>query len=83
MAILTVRGLDEATTKALKRTAEKKGVSVNSLVVEFIRERLGLEKRKLYTDLDHLHGTWSEKEYKEFERNTSSFENIDESLWKS
>ena len=85
MPALTIRGLDEETTTALKHAAEQKGLSVNGLVVRIIRESLGFEKRKkpTYTDLDHLAGTWSEKEYTEFERNTSSFEAIDESLWKS
>jgi hypothetical protein len=82
MAILTVRGLDEQTSKALKRTAEKNGTSVNSFVVQVIRESLGLDKKKLYGDLDALFGTWSDKEYKEFERNTSAFERIEENLWK-
>lgn len=84
MRVLTIRGLDEETTRALKRAAEKKGLSVNGLVVRIIRESLGFDKGKktTYTDLDHLSGTWTEKEYREFERNTSPFEVIDENLWK-
>lgn len=84
MPVLTIRGLDDETTRALKRTAEQKGLSVNGLVVHIIRESLGIEKagKRSFTDLDHLAGTWSEKEYREFERNTSSFEAIETRLWK-
>ncbi len=74
---------DEETNNKLKQIAEQKGLSVNSLVVGIIRQALGFEERRkqIYTDLDHLAGRWSEKEYREFERNTKSFEAIDEKLW--
>lgn len=85
MSVLTIRGLDEETSQALKHAAEKKDLSVNSFVVQIIRESLGFQKpgKRTFTDLDHLVGTWSEKEYREFERNTSPFETIDQKLWKS
>ena len=33
-------------------------------------------------DLDHLAGTWSDKDYKEFLQATADFTKIDENLWK-
>ena len=72
------------TTCRRGRLAEQDGLSVNAFVVRIIREFLGFRKpgKRSFNDLDHLAGTWSEKEYREFERNTSGFEAIDTKLWK-
>ncbi|MFP4179850.1 MAG: hypothetical protein ACLFSA_07320 [Spirochaetaceae bacterium] len=40
------------------------------------------ETLKTYDDLDHLAGTWSEAEAREFEEYISPFEQIDEEMWK-
>lgn len=37
---------------------------------------------KQYHDLDDLAGGWSRKETETFERNTKTFETIDEEIWK-
>lgn len=45
----------------------------------------GLRKKKrmvVYNDLDHLAGTWSDKEYKEFQKIMKDFETIDETMWR-
>lgn len=37
-----------------------------------MKKSLGVEKKKrikIYNDLDHLAGTWSEKDLKEFQKN--------------
>jgi len=85
MATMTIRGLDELTIKALKEKAKEEGTSVNATLVNLLKEDLGLKKKKrmvLYNDLDHLAGTWSDKEYKEFQRVMKDFETVDESIWK-
>ena len=84
MIVLTIRGLDPETAKVLKRRAAQEGLSLNSFVLKAIRQSLGFDKerRRVYSDLDHLAGTWTEKEFREFEKNTSAFEVIDETLWK-
>ena len=84
MSVLTIRGLDPETTRILKRRAEQEGLSVNGLVLKVIRQTLGTEKRRgqIHDDLDHLAGTWTEKEFREFEKNTSAFEVIDEKQWR-
>jgi len=46
---------------------------------------LGSQKEKPlveHNDLDHLAGTWSEKEYREFQKKIADFETIDEKYWK-
>jgi plasmid stability protein len=85
MTTMTLRGIDEKTADALKERARKEGTSVNAVTLRLLRESLGIEKRKrqrTYNDLDHLAGTWSQKEADEFERNTAVFEKVDEEIWR-
>ena len=85
MATMTLRGIDEKTVEVLKERAKREGSSVNAVTLRLLRESLGLEKKKrnvVYTDLDHLAGTWSQEEVAEFERNTAAFEKVDEEIWK-
>src|SRR5208337_4383291 len=85
MSTMTIRGLDELTIKALKEKAKKERTSVNAALVKLIQEELGLKKKKrtvVYDDLDNLAGTWSDKDYKEFQKKIEDFEKIDKSIWK-
>lgn len=81
---MTVRGIDEKTSAALKEKARREGGSINAVALRIIREGLGLERRKrvVYEDLDYLAGTWSDKDVTEFEQATSVFEKVDENLWR-
>jgi len=82
---MTIRGLDDLTIKALKEKAKKEGSSVNAALVKLLQEELGIKKKKrtvVYNDLDHLAGTWSDKDYKEFLQATADFAKIDENMWK-
>ncbi|MEW6086804.1 MAG: hypothetical protein AB1498_00620 [bacterium] len=53
-------------------------------MLEVIKEALGLKKKRsiVHTDLDHLAGTWSEKNFKDFKNKTHDFEAIDKDMWK-
>jgi len=85
MSTMTIRGLDELTVTALKEKAKQEGTSVNAALVKLLQEELGLKKKKrtvVYNDLNHLAGTWSDKDYKEFQKRTKDFEKIDETMWK-
>lgn len=85
MATMTLRGLDDQMVDALKKRASREGASVNATTLRLLREALSLEKRKrsiIYSDIDHLAGTWSREDQAEFERNTAVFEQVDEDLWK-
>jgi plasmid stability protein len=84
MTTMTIRGLDDLTVKALKEKAKREGTSINAALVKLLREELGLKKKKrmvVYDDLDHLAGTWSDKEYKEFQKIMKDFETIDRTIW--
>ncbi|RNC67436.1 MAG: hypothetical protein ED859_14475 [Desulfuromonadales bacterium] len=85
MATMTVRGIDDTISGALKEKARKEDTSVNALVLRLLRESLGIEKKRrnvLYDDLDHLAGTWTAQDLAEFERATAVFEKVDEDMWK-
>jgi len=85
MSTITIRGIDEITAKILKEKAKKEGTSVNAVLLNTLKESLGLGKKKrtvVYTDLDHLAGTWSEKDFSEFQKKIADFETVDEKMWK-
>lgn len=85
MGAITVRGVDDATARALKERARKEGISVNAVLLKTMRESLGLKKKKrtvIHDDLDHLAGTWSEKDFTEFQKRIADFEAIDKKMWK-
>jgi hypothetical protein len=59
-------------------------MSVNGLILSYIHKGIGVDPlaRTRYHDLDTLAGTWSNEDKDEFIRAISSFEQIDEELWK-
>lgn len=68
----------------LKREATKQKISVNSLILKSIEQSLGIArpaKKAVFHDLDHLAGTWSDKDKKAFDAKIKPFENIDNELW--
>ena len=82
---MTIRGLDDLTIKTLKEKAKQEGTSVNAVLVKLIQEELGFKKKRrtvIHNDLDHLAGTWNDRDYKEFMKRVEGFEKIDKNLWK-
>ena len=68
----------------LKKEATKQKISINSLILLTIERGLGIThqtKKNVFHDLDHLAGTWSDKDKKNFDENTKSFEKVDKELW--
>ena len=85
MTTMTLRGIDDSTAAALKERARQEETSVNTVMLRILKESLGIEKRKrtaVYSDLDHLAGTWSKQESDDFLRATAVFEKVDEDMWK-
>jgi hypothetical protein len=77
-----LRGIPSDVMDLLKKEAKRLHISVNTLVIKMIERGLGLtHKRITHHDLDHLAGSWSAQEEKEFKENTQSFEQIDKELW--
>ena len=85
MTTMTLRGIDDAVSSALKEKARREDSSVNAVMLRILKESLGIEKKKrtaVYDDLDHLAGTWSAQDAAEFESATAVFEKVDEDMWK-
>ena len=85
MTTVTLRGIDDAISGALKDKARREDTSVNTVTLRILKESLGIERKKrivIYDDLDHLAGTWSLNDLTEFENATAAFEKVDEDMWK-
>lgn len=84
MGAITIRGIDETIARILKERARKEGTSINTVLLKTLIESFGLEKRRtiIYDDLDHLAGTWTEKDFVEFQKRIADFETVDYKLWK-
>ena len=83
---ITVRGLDPALEDEIRRLASDEGISLNKAALRLLRKGAGLREgapsRPVIGDgLDHLFGTWSEKEAKEFTAAIRPCERIDRELW--
>ena len=84
MKQLTVRGLGDELTRAIRRLANRDGTSLNRAAVKLLRRGAGLEETGSDTvgsSLDHLIGTWSDAEADEIERALRHFERIDRAVW--
>lgn len=76
-----LRGISPQLMEMLKKEAKVNHLSVNLLILKFIKQGIGHTpkgKRKVYHDLDSLANTWSEQEAQAFEQNIKFFETIDE-----
>ena len=57
----TIRNISEPLDAKLRQIANKKGQSLNSLVLEMLSRAVGLktkDKKTVHTDLDFLIGSW-------------------------
>jgi hypothetical protein len=86
---LTVRGIEPALDQRLRAEAKRRGVSLNRVTLQLLRQSLGLELRPALeapdavcsTDLDHLAGTWTKEDAQEFDRELGALRRIDPELW--
>lgn len=85
MSAITVRNLPPALARAVKEKARKEKLSLNKAVVRLLEEATGTgngSRRVVHHDLDHLAGTWSEAEYREFMDALREQRQIDPEMWK-
>jgi hypothetical protein len=85
MNAITVRNLPPAVARAIKEKARKEKLSLNEAIVKLLEEATGADvgkKKVLHHDLDHLAGTWSAAEYKEFMAALREQRQIDPEMWK-
>lgn len=85
MKSITVHGMEDALAKRLQLQAQAQGQSLNKTIKQLLAKSLGMRyKKKSFPkhDFSEFCGVWSEKDYKEFEKNTALFEKIDKEDWK-
>src|SRR5687767_282496 len=80
---LTLRGFEPALEKAIRRLASDERISLNQAALKLLRKGAGLAPTgKIGNSLDHLIGTWTEEEFKQFQEAQKFMDIIDESMWK-
>lgn len=85
MKTITVRRLEPSLAKKLKQMANKEGKSVNQLVIDTIKQYLGVKKEKRFTvvyhDMDHIFGRWSDEEFEQIQGKIDSERKVEKELW--
>ena len=86
---ITITDLDAVTFQRLEQEARRRGVDVNTLAREVLRQAVPPTDAQgaspaptLHHDLDDLAGTWSEADARAFEAAVEGFGRIDPELWK-
>jgi hypothetical protein len=82
MKQLSVRNVTPDLAAALERERRLRGTSLNSTVLDLLRQALGLGPRSHENGLARLAGTWSEEEHEEFEQAVACFDQIDPEAWR-
>ena len=85
MKTITVRGLESSLVEKLKQVAKKEGKSVNQIVLDTIKQHMGMKKEKQFTvvhhDMDHIFGRWSKEEFDRIQGKIDAERKIDKELW--
>lgn len=83
---ITLRNLPPDLQKVVRKRARETGASLNKTVIGMLEVAAGIhtpaKKRKVYTDLDHLFGSWSKEEADAFDKVLAEQRKIDPELWK-
>jgi hypothetical protein len=82
---ITVRNLPPAVARAIKEKARKEKLSLNRAIVKLLEQATGAgtpKEKVIHRDLDHLAGTWSDLEYREFRAALAEQRQIDPEMWK-
>jgi len=81
MATITVRGLGAEELAALKRAAEREGISMNRLALRRLVDQPPSAVIADSSDLDALAGTWTQQEADGFQAAIAPLQQVDSDLW--
>ena len=83
---LTIRGLDPQLQIKIRELARRERISLNKAALRLLERGAGIEKRgdsdRIGHSLDHLIGTWSQRDADAFLESIQTCEQIDPDLWK-
>lgn len=86
MSSLSIRGIDDELSERLKQLALEEKKSVNSVVIDVLKQHLGIIKSKRFTqsfhDLDQLFGAWGQEQFNTVQGRVDAERHIDAELWK-
>ena len=80
MANISLRGLDGPTLSRIKSNARRRGVSVNRLIVDTLRQQYP-GSGAVFDELEALAGAWTKAEADAFAAAVAPFAEIDRALW--
>ena len=83
---LTIRGFEPEVEAHIRALARREQLSLNQAVMQLLRRATGLggpsrEPDTIGTSLDHLAGSWSAEDARQFTQATASLERIDPEFW--
>ena len=86
MKQLTIRGFERELERRIRSLARLEGISLNKAAMRLLRRGAGLEDRdrgggRIGTALDHVMGTWTAAEAREFAKAVKDLERIEPALW--
>jgi len=83
---LTIRGFDQELSDRIRELAEEEHLSLNQAALRLLRRGAGIgrraERNVIGDSLDHLAGTWTTREEREFLKAIEPFEVIDRDFWR-
>ena len=83
MKTMTIRNVPPDLAAALDGERRRRGLSLNRTVLELMRQALGLGEDGPHSNgLRQMAGTWSEAEFRQFEKNAAPFARIDDEIWR-
>ena len=81
---ITLRGLGPELSRQIRELAKKEGISLNKAALRLMRgsvEQPDAQTGKIGESLDHLIGSWTERQSVEFMNSIASLDQIDQELW--
>lgn len=85
MKQITLRDLDESTSRAVRELAEREGISLNKAVLRLLRAATASQERpgrRIGTALDEYFGQWTRAEAAAFRKAIAVFDQIDPGQWR-
>ena len=82
MTQITLRRLDPAIEREIRKIAKKSGKSINRVIQEMISRSAGPDKKPAADSLKKLAGGWTEEDEMQFFESIKSCEQIDAEMWK-
>lgn len=84
MKSITIHKIDTDLEKRLDEMASRTGLSLNQLIKNLLRERMGLDKLEIdnRADFEEFCGSWTKEDVDEFEEAVAGCSEIDEDMWK-